>query len=148
MTTKEIKSSFDQFFDSFSEEELFEQRAHLLAFKFLSEIEKAMEEEGVNRKELAQRIGTSASYITQLFRGDRLLNFNTLAKIEKVLDLDFEIKDKANRELSKNEIPNPFDKKIDPQVGFWAFHAHPDYSVPYEPIQEEDEYSNPNLAAA
>ncbi len=97
MTPEEVKASFDQFFDSFSEEELLEQRAHLLAFRFLSEVEKAMEKEGITRKELARRIGTSASYVTQLFRGDRLLNFNTVAKMEKALGLDFEIKNRSNK---------------------------------------------------
>jgi L-fucose/D-arabinose isomerase len=40
---------------------------------------------------VAKEIGTSASYLTQLFRGDRLLNFKTVAKIEQALAIQFEI---------------------------------------------------------
>lgn len=147
-TPEEIKASFNRIFDSFSEEEKLEQRAKLLAFKFLSEVEKAMDREGITRKELAKRIGTSASYITQLFRGDRLLNFNTMAKMEQALGLDFEIKNKSTVEPSPDEIPNPFDKKVDSKAGFWVYHVRPNYSDSYELVEVKDENSILNLFAA
>lgn len=36
-------------------------------------------------------IKTSGSYLTQVFRGDKPLNFITLAKIQKALNIRFEI---------------------------------------------------------
>jgi len=59
--------------------------------KIRSEFQKAMDRKGWTRKRLAKEIGTSASYLTQLFRGDRLLNFKTVAKIEAALGIEFEI---------------------------------------------------------
>lgn len=51
-----------------------------------------MDRKGWTRKQLAESLGTSASYLTQLFRGDRLLNFKTEAKIEAALGIKFVIK--------------------------------------------------------
>lgn len=48
----------------------------------------------MSKKLLAEKVNTSASYITQLFRGDSLPNFNILAKMQRVLGLKFEIKGK------------------------------------------------------
>jgi ribosome-binding protein aMBF1 (putative translation factor) len=92
LTPIQIKKSFDEVFSSFSEEELIEQEARLLSFHFLSEIEMAMKRQGMSKKTLAEKVNTSASYITQLFRGDRLPNFNILARIQGALGLRFEIK--------------------------------------------------------
>lgn len=92
LTPIQIKKSFDELLSSFSEEELIEQEARLLSFQFLSEIEMAMKRQGMSKKTLAAKVNTSASYITQLFRGDRLLNFNILARIQAALGLSFEIK--------------------------------------------------------
>ncbi|MGB4400099.1 MAG: helix-turn-helix transcriptional regulator [Daejeonella sp.] len=91
MTPNQIKNSFDELFNSFTDEELLDQEARLLSFRFLSEIESAMEQQKMSKKLLADKVNTSASYITQLFRGDRLLNFNILAKMQRVLGLKFEI---------------------------------------------------------
>ncbi|WP_424290650.1 helix-turn-helix domain-containing protein [Daejeonella sp.] len=91
LTPNQIKNSFDELFNSFTDEELLDQEARLLSFRFLSEIESAMEQQKMSKKLLADKVNTSASYITQLFRGDRLLNFNILAKMQRVLGLKFEI---------------------------------------------------------
>lgn len=94
-----IRDQFRHLFDLTPEQEI-EERAEMLSFLFLSEVEKRMEERKWTRKKLAEEIGTSSSYLTQVFRGDRLLNFKTIAKIEKALDLVFEVngKPKARRE--------------------------------------------------
>ena len=76
-----------------SKQEEIELEAALLSLKFLSEIEKFLlaGETPMNKKTLAERIGTSSSYVTQLFRGTKLINFNTIAKIQSALDITFEI---------------------------------------------------------
>jgi len=63
----------------------------MLSYIFLSEAQKAMDCKDWTRKKLASEIGTSASYLTQLFRGDRLLNLKTIAKIESALDIRYSI---------------------------------------------------------
>lgn len=103
LNSEEIKASFNNAFD-ISPEERIEIRANVISLNYLSEIEKAMTS-AMSRKELADKIGTSPSYLTQLFRGDRRLNFKTIAKIEHVLNIKFAIKaESENIELniSKN----------------------------------------------
>lgn len=85
-----IRSEFQKLFEKPPQEQV-EHRAQMLSYIFLSEAQKAMEQKGWTRKQLADEIGTSASYLTQLFRGDRLLNFKTVAKIEMALEIEFEI---------------------------------------------------------
>lgn len=91
---KEIDNSFDSFFNENNND--FELDAKLLASKFLSEVKDISEAKKINRKELAKLIGTSPSYLTQLYRGTKIMNLITLCKIKKVLDLDVEIKIKNN----------------------------------------------------
>jgi transcriptional regulator with XRE-family HTH domain len=56
----------------------------------------------IKNKELASKLGVSPSYITQLFNGDKLLNFTMLAKLQRVFNVTFEIKAKRN---SPSDLP-------------------------------------------
>ena len=78
-----------EFFLPQNEKEELEVAAHSLAGAFLVKIEAVLEEKKMSKKELAKKIGTSASYLSQIFYSRVLLNFKTLAKIEKALDIDF-----------------------------------------------------------
>lgn len=86
-----INPEFDYLFSFSSEKEEIEHEAKMLMFQFLDKIQIEAEAKKINRKTLAKKIGTSASYITQLFRGDKLINLTTLAKFQKELDLQFKI---------------------------------------------------------
>lgn len=78
-----------------SAEEEISHEAQILMFSFLSEIQKYQTIQGITRKELAAEIGKSPSYLTQLFRGSKPLNFDTIARIKKVLGIEFNIIAKA-----------------------------------------------------
>lgn len=99
---EEIRNEFQKLFEKSPEEQV-EHRAQLLSYIFLSEAQKAMDRKGWTRKQLADEIGTSASYLTQLFRGDRLLNFKTVAKIEYALDLKYGIYEESNQKVEMKE---------------------------------------------
>ena len=114
---QEIKEAFDQIFDSFTEKEKNENDAKLIMFRFLSIIEEKCESLGLNRKQLAEKVGTSASYITQLYRGDKLVNMLTLAKFQKALDLEFDIAEKKSYEKTVKSYSPIGDGK-----GFWVYH--------------------------
>ena len=86
-----IQEAFDKIFAFESEADKNEADAHLLMAKFLSKLQEVTDEKHINRKELANLIGTSASYLTQLFRGQKSLNFSTLAKLQNALNIEFEI---------------------------------------------------------
>ncbi len=93
---QKIEQAFDDLFASRSAEEVIEDEAALLMFRFLSIIETKRKKLRWTRRQLAEKIGTSPSYLTQLFRGDKLINMLTLAKFEKALNIDFEITEKRS----------------------------------------------------
>lgn len=66
-------------------------RTELLSNKFLNIVHDYMQENDLSRKDLAAMIGTSPSYITQLFNNTRIINLSTIAKIEIALDLKFNV---------------------------------------------------------
>ena len=72
-TKTEIKEAFESAFSSIDAKEDFEHNARMIMYRFLSEVERISDEKNLNRKELAALIGTSPSYITQLFRGNKKL---------------------------------------------------------------------------
>jgi ribosome-binding protein aMBF1 (putative translation factor) len=76
---------------SLAPEEQFEHDAQLLVSQFLSSIDSAMADKEISKKELAEKIGTSPSFITQLFMGDRKPNWVMLAKMQKELGLSFKV---------------------------------------------------------
>lgn len=90
-TPQEIRNAFDELFASITPEEKIEHDAQLLAFRFLSLVDAEMEEQNISKKALAEKVGTSQSFITQLFRGDRKPNWTILAKMQKELDIAFAI---------------------------------------------------------
>ncbi len=86
---RQIQATYRKIMDSRPEAEKLEVDSLLLMSGFLSEIEAAMVKKKITRKLLAQMIGTSPSYLTQVFRGDKPLNFMTLAKMQKALNVGF-----------------------------------------------------------
>ncbi len=54
-------------------------------------VKEMMEQQGINRKQLAEKLGISPSYLTQLFTGDKLFNLKTIAKLQEVFDVKFKI---------------------------------------------------------
>jgi len=88
---EQIKADLNALFNSKTEIELIERDALMLQANYLSEIERLAKEKGISRKDIALRIKTSPSYLTQVFRGDKPLNFITLAKIKRALNLKFAV---------------------------------------------------------
>jgi len=92
-----ISKEFENLFTFQDEKEELDHEAHMIMFRFLSEIEESYSNGKTFKKnELAAKLGVSPSYITQLFKGDKLLNFTMLAKIQKVFNITFEIKARKN----------------------------------------------------
>jgi hypothetical protein len=87
---KNLDLAFDSLFDSFEND--YENDAKVIASKILSDISVITDKKDLNRKDVAALIGTSASYMTQLYRGSKILNFITLAKLKNKLNLKIEVK--------------------------------------------------------
>jgi transcriptional regulator with XRE-family HTH domain len=92
MKLTEIKAALRRMRDEETTEQRDDRAALVLSSRFLSEVERIMTERGITRKALAADIGTSASYVTQLFRGDCTLNLLTAARLQRVLGIDFRVK--------------------------------------------------------
>lgn len=88
---QKCKSEWDDIFEITNEEDKVIHETQMLRFKFLSEIEKYQELQDITRKKLSEKIKTSPSYLTQVFRGDKPLNFETIAKIQSALNIVFNI---------------------------------------------------------
>lgn len=87
-----------EFFSFKTDEEKIEFEALIIHSKIIDQIIILMEQKKMNRKELAEKIGVSKSYITQLFSGDKLANFKILAKFQQVFDIAFDITAKNTEE--------------------------------------------------
>lgn len=51
--------------------------------------------------ELAKELGVSPSYVSQLFSGDKLINYSTLAKLQRIFNVRFKLNIKS-KEVRKN----------------------------------------------
>jgi ribosome-binding protein aMBF1 (putative translation factor) len=104
----QIKNNFKNSLASIDSKDDLEHDARMIMYRFLSEVEQIADIRGLNRKELAALIGTSASYLTQLFRGIKLINMETIAKFQKVFNITFDIKAIPNNveEISEGHKAN------------------------------------------
>jgi ribosome-binding protein aMBF1 (putative translation factor) len=96
---KEIAVAFNSVLSFDNEQDQLELEAKIIMAKFLDRIQEIADQKGLKKKDLAQKIGTSASYITQLYRGHKLLNLMTLAKFQKALDIEFEVSIKGTEQI-------------------------------------------------
>ena len=85
-----VNSEFDALFD-LSDQEQEEVDAKVLAAQFLAVVSETLEAREMNRKDFAAMLGTSASWLTQLFRGDKLPSLTMLSRMANVLDINFDI---------------------------------------------------------
>ncbi|SHA05630.1 hypothetical protein BTHERMOSOX_809 [Bathymodiolus thermophilus thioautotrophic gill symbiont] len=108
MTTKYTnQEAVDFFHDIFNPtgEDLINVKAYGLMSQYLIQIERALDKQTMTQKELASKIGTSSSYLSQFFNLNKLINFKTLAKIELALDINFELQQSATDDIkNKSDI--------------------------------------------
>jgi len=100
------KNNINQIIDSLNAEIIDEKlSALILQDRFISEIEELMEVNGnMSRKVLAEKLNTSSSYITQLFRGKKFLNFLTLSKLQRIFNIQFKIEAVSNEKIESDNF--------------------------------------------
>jgi len=106
MNSKSIQNKFDQILDFNTTNEKIEHDSKIIMFKFLSIVEKEMALRNMSKKELAKQLGTSPSYITQLFRGTKNINLLKLAQLQHLFGIEFNIK------AQKSELPKKHKTKL------------------------------------
>lgn len=117
MSTKfemQINPEFDDLFSFGSDTEKIEHKAQMISYRILSEVEKLCDEKKIKKKDLADMVGTSRSYITQLFRGTKQINTTIMARFEDALKMSFFIKaqlnEDSNEDFFSKQIPIDFFK--------------------------------------
>lgn len=105
-STKNRKmEKYQNYFINEENEYDFEFETRMIMYRFLSIVDEKMEELDMSKKELAELIGTSASYITQLFNGNKIVNLPTLAKFQKALNINFKVRDEnSNVQINEEDI--------------------------------------------
>lgn len=121
-----ITPEFDDLFSFKSKEDELEHEAKMLMFKFLSELEKIYIDKPIKKKELAHKLKTSASFVTQLYQGNKLVNLLTLAKIQESYNITYEIKAKFNSENYNEEVEHNYsnflsESKWLDENGYWLY---------------------------
>lgn len=111
------EKSFEDLSNSISESDKIMIETRLLMYRFLSEIDKITSERGINRKELAKLAGTSASYITQLYQGKKIINLQMLTRVKKALNIDFKVEVVHSVEKIKTDGPEMSVIQTTPELG-------------------------------
>ena len=91
LSREEIKKRFDLLGASKTKEELIDNEAMMLHFRVMQLVEQAMEKKVWTKKQLAEKLGTSQSYLTQLFFGDKTVNLKMMAKFQEALEVSFKL---------------------------------------------------------
>ncbi len=97
-----VNPEFEELFSFKSEKEELEHEAKMIMFRILSSFEK-MIDRPIQKKEIAEAINTSPSYVTQLFNGDKLINLITLAKLQNTFNFTFQIEARMNNDNLKEK---------------------------------------------
>ncbi len=148
-----VSSEFESLFTHKNEKEELEHDARMIMYRFLSEIEN-IENSGnpIKKNELAKKLKVSPSFITQLFNGDKLMNFTLLAKIQDAFNITFEIKARSNDSVYSvdNINLNSFPQPSNVPDGFMVWHKFkPNYDVKDNCCDSDtpDKNSDNNIAA-
>jgi transcriptional regulator with XRE-family HTH domain len=64
-------------------------KAEMAVMEITEQIMARMQELGVSKTELANRIGTSPAYVTKILRGETNFTFDTMVKLGSALDCEF-----------------------------------------------------------
>lgn len=144
-----VAPEFDDLFAFANEEEELEHEAKMLSFQALQALENCyLTGPKLKKKEIAQALGKSASFISQLYAGDKLMSFPLLAKIEKELGVSFQIK--AQMSTHNYSVPESLVNISDysnQANGTWIWKSKPEYSKPSNDLPASSDIKDKNEAA-
>jgi len=129
-----IQDSFKNLFENKSYDDEREHRKHMIMFRCLAQVEKLMEDEKITKRDLATLINTSASYITQVFNGNKVINLDFLARVEIAFDKKFffdlsdENSSNVNFQFDEIELLNRLNQ-LNKNQGCWTIFKKDDGDV-------------------
>ena len=98
-----MNTKFDEFIQDPARRRLFEQES--LAFEAAELISGLMEQEGINKAELARRIGKSKAFVTQLLSGSRNMTVHTFADLAFALGNRIELSSAPVNDTRRSAVP-------------------------------------------
>ena len=125
-----INPNYEHLFSFSDDEERIVHNAQMISYNILSEVERLCIEKKIKKKDLAELMGISRSYITQLFTGKKSINTYTMAKFEDILNMRFEIRLKLNDESYEDFFCKQIDtdlftkRKFSSKQGSWFYCPH------------------------
>jgi transcriptional regulator with XRE-family HTH domain len=87
----------------------------LLSLKFIATIEEILEQNDVNRSDLANILDSSKSYVSQVFSGDKMVNIRILAKIQRALNVSFKLYAVDNNRFQFEKVSCDLHRRINLQ---------------------------------
>lgn len=87
----------------------------LLSLKFIATLEELLEQNEVNRTELAKILESSKSYVSQVFSGEKMINIRTLAKIQRALNVSFKLYAVDNKKFQFEKVSCNLHRRINLQ---------------------------------
>jgi len=88
-----INPEFSSLFEFESKKDEFKHNAKILMFRFIKSLENINgNKDEISNKVLANALDTSRSFVTQLLRGDKIINLVSLAKLQKEFNVIFEVR--------------------------------------------------------
>ncbi len=143
-----VSSEFEDLFAFESEQEELEHEAKMLTQQVLNEVARCYSNgPKLKQKVLAEVLGVSTSFISQLYSGDKVLSFPFLAKIQKRFGLNFSIKAEMSESAYQASSYNLEAQNYNPQLeGFWMWKTLniPDYSA--APLNKIDDKKDNSVA--
>jgi ribosome-binding protein aMBF1 (putative translation factor) len=104
-----VGKGFKKLFVHQTKEDQYRRRSMVIMMEYFNELERITG--GMTKKLLAERLGTSASYITQLYNGDKIFNLEMIARIEDAFGISFAVhankvnnKEKSVRLMSGRKV--------------------------------------------
>jgi len=81
---------------------------HLVHASFMMKLEDLQKEKGLNKSQLAKKLGFTRSFMSQLFAGTRFINIEHLAKIQRYLDTNVKIEFQDRESIRIKNDPKRF----------------------------------------
>ncbi len=88
----ELQNKLANLIDTSNLEEQIEVETMIMNSIIMEQIDFYLKENNMNRNDLAEKLGVSKSYISQLFSCNKIINLETLATLKKKLNLNVFIK--------------------------------------------------------
>ncbi|MFN0204311.1 MAG: helix-turn-helix domain-containing protein [Bacteroidia bacterium] len=129
-------------FSSQEERILFE--AEKMQLDFLAEVGKILEEKKWSKKDFAEKLGVSKSFISQIFSADKLMSMKLLAQIKQLLQIKVVIEIENTSEIVRTFAPKiKFSTKTND-----IFLAYKKNGLGIEPKQGIETTSEPKVQVA